>query len=84
MCDWTDCPGCEYFIERECHARPHPKLECDLQQEVEGGRQLTLHARTTDTVTIPLTTPHVGNGASRTSFTFESSCERFTTIANDG
>ena len=26
-------------IERECHAGPHPKLERDLQQEVEGGRQ---------------------------------------------
>ena len=36
MCDWTDSST---LIERECHAGPHPKLERDLQQEVEGGRQ---------------------------------------------
>ena len=42
-------------IERECHAGPHPKLERDLQQEVEGRRQsLALEvARTaTDTVIV--------------------------------
>ena len=37
MCDWTDSSTSS--IERECHAGPHPKLERDLQQEVEGGRQ---------------------------------------------
>ena len=60
MCNWTDCPGCEYFIERECHTGPHSKLERDLQQEVVGtGRTTsTAHARShaplhsTDTVII--------------------------------
>ena len=68
MCDWTDSSTLDraHLIERECHAGPHPKLERDLQQEVEGGRQ-------------PLTYRyHVrgrAHGASETSFTFESSRE---------
>ena len=64
-----------------CDVGPHPKLERDLQQEVEDGRQpLTLVRTATDTVT---TTLHVGSGASGTSFTFESSCEHLTSFVND-
>ena len=36
------------------HVGPHPKLERDLQQEVEGGRQPSRPRIATDTVTIPM------------------------------
>ena len=61
--------------------RPHPKLEHDLQQEVEGGRQqLTVVRTATDSHNHAA---RFASGASGTSFTFESSCEHFTTFVND-
>ena len=74
MCDWTDSSTLHRSSASAtyAYAGPHPKLERDLQQEVEGGRQLlTYHARGR------------AHGASETSFTFESSRERFITFVND-
>ena len=65
MCDWTDS-STRTLDRARVPRRATPKLERDLQQEVEGGRQ-------------PLTYRyHVrgrAHGASETSFTFESSRE---------
>ena len=77
MCYWTDSSTSS--IERECHAGPHPKLERDLQQEVEGAADIMLEVPRTAQSQYYL----ADHGASRTSFNFESSCERFITFVND-